>query len=815
MKKVFTLLVSALICVTMFAEGRDSIRIYINPGHGGYGSDDRNMAVYPFASGDTLGFWESWSNLDKGLMLKQMLDSAGFTTAISRVQNREDDDLNLSQIVRMNNEFGSTFFLSIHSNAGGKSNYVLQLYAGITPGDTYTYPTATPCSERSRLISTEIAKNLVSNQITCWGNSNYSVVGDKTFARTAMGWSDGYGVLRGLTTPGVISEGCMHDYQPETYRLLNHDYRWMEAWHFYKTFMNYLAKDSIPTGNIAGSVRDQDRPAELPTYNFIDNSRDSYLPINGAVISLLQDTTVLCSYTTDNLNNGFFLFKNLQPGNYNVKIEKEDYYTSTFPIEVRANEMSYLNSSIKMQRNTPPVIISHIPENNIIDSISCATKIEFVFNWDMDTAATRRAFSIVPSVAGKLDFSNNNSKMVFLPDNPLTGATLYTITIDTTACHPDTSFVNHLQQNYVSQFLTKAHDILSLISSNPSSQDNVLYIRPSFFMLFDAPLVSASVLDGIYVIDADGNVIDKNLRSAKVNKVSAPYGSYYFDIITDLEPGKTYSLVIDATVTDTEGLNTRVQKVLPFTVQDIPARSLATIFDPTVVSFAYDATTSEGVKTATVKKTTSVYMNKKACNDLNYTFSGDAGSTVRYNLRKPAKVDKNIKYYLSIKGDASGNTLSLLLKNADLSDSILVDVTTLNKVNWDEYEVDFADYISAGEEWTVAAVVITRSDKITSLTGDVYIECVYADVNTTTDVEQILSDNYKVWQNAENVYLQCPQSAVVNIYTIDGKMLLTVPAVADSADVEMRTINISALPTGSYIMNVVTESGTESVKIIK
>ena len=815
MKKFFTLLVSALICVTMFAEGRDSIRIYINPGHGGYGSDDRNMAVYPFASGDTLGFWESWSNLDKGLMLKQMLDSAGFTTAISRVQNREDDDLSLSQIVRMNNEFGSTFFLSIHSNAGGKSNYVLQLYAGITPGDTYTYPTATPCSERSRLISTEIAKNLVSNQITCWGNSNYSVVGDKTFARTAMGWSDGYGVLRGLTTPGVISEGCMHDYQPETYRLLNHDYRWMEAWHFYKTFMNYLAKDSIPTGNIAGSVRDQDRPAELPTYNFIDNSRDSYLPINGAMISLLQDTTVLCSYTTDNLNNGFFLFKNLQPGNYNVKIEKEDYYSSTFPIEVRANEMSYLNSSIKMQRNTPPVIISHIPENNIIDSISCATKIEFVFNWDMDTAATRRAFSIVPSVAGKLDFSNNNSKMVFLPDNPLIGATLYTITIDTTACHPDTSFVNHLQQNYVSQFLTKAHDILSLISSNPSSQDNVLYIRPSFFMLFDAPLVSASVLDGIYVIDADGNVIDKNLRSAKVNKVSAPYGSYYFDIITDLEPGKTYSLVIDATVTDTEGLNTRVQKVLPFTVQDIPARSLATIFDPTVVSFAYDATTSEGVKTATVKKTTSVYMNKKACNDLNYTFSGDAGSTVRYNLRKPAKVDKNIKYYLSIKGDASGNTLSLLLKNADLSDSILVDVTTLNKVNWDEYEVDFADYISAGEEWTVAAVVITRSDKITSLTGDVYIECVYADVNTTTDVEQILSDNYKVWQNAENVYLQCPQSAVVNIYTIDGKMLLTVPAVADSADVEMRTINISALPTGSYIMNVVTESGTESVKIIK
>ena len=816
MKKVFTLLVSALICVTMFAEGRDSIRIYINPGHGGYGSDDRNMAVYPFASGDTLGFWESWSNLDKGLMLKQMLDSAGFTTAISRVQNREDDDLALSQIVRMNNEFGSTFFLSIHSNAGGKSNYVLQLYAGITPGDTYTYPTATPCSERSRLISTEIAKNLVSNQITCWGNSNYSVVGDKTFARTAMGWSDGYGVLRGLTTPGVISEGCMHDYQPETYRLLNHDYRWMEAWHFYKTFMNYLAKDSIPTGNIAGSVRDQDRPAELPTYNFIDNSRDSYLPINGAVISLLQDTTVLCSYTTDNLNNGFFLFKNLQPGNYNVKIEKEDYYSSIFPIEVRANEMSYLNTSIKMQRNTPPVIISHIPENNIIDSISCATKIEFVFNWDMDTAATRRAFSIVPSVAGKVDFSNNNSKMVFLPDNPLTGATLYTITIDTTACHPDTTFENKLQQTFVTQFITKSHDILSLLSSNPSTDANTLYLRPSFFLLFDAPLVSSTLLEGIYVLDSEGNIVEKNMRSAKVNKVAAPYGSYSFDITNEMEPGKNYSLVIEATVEDTEGLNTRVKKVIPFMVQDIPARTLSTIFDPTVLAFAYNATTSKGVKSASAKKSTTVYMNKRASNNFTYTFSGDAGSLVRYNLLKPAEVDANIKYYMSIKGDATGNIFSLLLKNADKSDSILVDVTDLKSINWDEYEVNFADYIDKGEKWSVEAVVITKGTAITaSLPGDVYVECVYADVNATTDVEEIYSDNYKVWQNAENVYLQCPQNAMLNLYTVDGKLLLSKPAVSDVENIELRTINITSLPTGSYILNVVTPQNSESIKIVK
>ncbi|MBQ1723293.1 MAG: hypothetical protein II034_05820, partial [Muribaculaceae bacterium] len=40
--------------------------VYINPGHGGHDSDDRNVVIPPFAQGDTLGFWESNSNLWKG-----------------------------------------------------------------------------------------------------------------------------------------------------------------------------------------------------------------------------------------------------------------------------------------------------------------------------------------------------------------------------------------------------------------------------------------------------------------------------------------------------------------------------------------------------------------------------------------------------------------------------------------------------------------------------------------------------------------------------------------------------------------------------
>lgn len=49
----------------------------------------------------------------------------------------------------------------------------------------------------------------------------------------------------------VASEGMMHDYIPEAYRLMNMEYKWLEAWNFYKTFCTYYNAGQIPTGNIA------------------------------------------------------------------------------------------------------------------------------------------------------------------------------------------------------------------------------------------------------------------------------------------------------------------------------------------------------------------------------------------------------------------------------------------------------------------------------------------------------------------------------------------------------------------------------------
>ena len=71
MKRFLLVLSMVVVAFAMFAQG--TTKIYINPGHGGWDSDDRYQPLPPYGQVesklDTLAFWESSSNLDKGLIL--------------------------------------------------------------------------------------------------------------------------------------------------------------------------------------------------------------------------------------------------------------------------------------------------------------------------------------------------------------------------------------------------------------------------------------------------------------------------------------------------------------------------------------------------------------------------------------------------------------------------------------------------------------------------------------------------------------------------------------------------------------------------
>ncbi len=834
MKKVLLVFAMVVASFAIFAQGKT--KIYINPGHGGYDSDDRPQALYPFSSGDTLHFWESSSNLDKGLILYHMLDSLnqipgedGWEFMISRTLNRTKDDRALDEIVEESNAFNSNFMLSIHSNAGNPANYPLMLYSGVDEGDNlngYSHKVTEVNNAEGRAVSQLIGDNIRNLSLVPWTNK-MQLRGDKTFARDVMKWSNGYGVLRWLETPGLISEGRMHDYAPETYRLMNHEYRWLESWHFLHAFVNYYKGRTLKTGNIAGDVRDrfisiEEAPAFKPILDggqgkyYRQGTRDAFYPLNGSDVVLLQNGDTLRTYKTDEYFNGFWLFGNLEPGTYQVAISKKGYHTQTQDIVVVANETTYVTYDMQAIRNTPPVVEAFVPVNNEEDSIDCASSIYVDWNWSMDQAITEAAFSIEPAIEGTFTWENFGRRMVFTPTHPFIGNTVYTVRIATTAAHPDTAYENTLQEEYVSKFLTKKYDTLKLLASSPAQGDETP-LKPTFQLLFDGVLDIASN-DYIYVVDEAGNVLSKNARTQKWNTVDG-FGTVKFDFAQALTAGKTYKIVIDEFTKTREGVTTRVKQEIPFIPAEITEPLLTKVVDCSAVAFvAID--TLEGVEKAKVTATTTGKLFKK-CNKFVYEFVGDAEDVyAEFKLNTPLEVENGIEMSIPVKGDFTHNNLKFRYVNTETSDSIYADFIVLSNYNWNIYNVKVEDLPETEGKWYLDALVVEKSGHVANVfDGEFYVENIYGTFkNVPVGVEQVIGDGVSVWPNpaTDFICVDAPESAFIEVFSLDGRLITSVPAVNEvSEDNILRTINVNNLISGTYIVNIATEKGLQTLKFVK
>jgi len=347
------------------------LKIYINPGHGGYdGANDRNVVTIPFAANDTLGFWESKSNLIKGLYLRDILQAQGATVMMSRTLNRDQDDRALSSIVAEANAFQPDGFLSIHSNAvagtNTGTNHLVFMFSGTT---------AAPVRPESKTFATHIFPFLLDNQITVWNETYLNVVGDESY----MGFK--LGVLNNLNYKSFLSEGSFHDYQPETHRLLNKDYCRLEAIRFYQGFHSYFGRDLPNKGTVAGWVKSENERIYHSTYRYRTGSVDQWLPLNGATVELLDaaGTTVLDTYIVDNWYNGVFAFYDLTPGNYKLRFSKPDYTEKTVNVTVAAGKIAY--AKVQLFNHEIFQITSPTPNDNNIPLTP-------TFIWDEVQAAT-------------------------------------------------------------------------------------------------------------------------------------------------------------------------------------------------------------------------------------------------------------------------------------------------------------------------------------------------------------------------------------------------------------------------------------------
>ena len=521
--------------------------VYINPGHGGYDSDDRNMVIYPFHQGDSAGSWESKSNLRKGLALQEILQKKGYKTSISRVTNTTADDLALSTIVALCNQSGADVFYSIHSNATGTSavnNFPMVFYRGYT---------GSPQVANADVLAADLEPYLYASQSTVWTH-NYQIWGDWSF-RPEWG-TQGYGVLRGNRAVANLSEGSFHDYIPEAYRLLGLQYCWMEGWNISLGADKYFDRlGNFSQGVVSGNVRDDriKRLQENPQ-PFIVYGDDNLMPIHNATVRLLDDNGTEVQRTmTDTLRNGIYTFKYVNPGTYTVEVSEPSHFTQTATVTVNANGSTYQNFYLKRVRDTPPVVVDYSPVWHEGDAaVKCSHPITLAFNWDMDSVTTCSAFTLDPPVEGNFKWEDSYYRLVFTPKDAFDVNTLYTLTLKKTAEHGGGT---PMEEDFTMQFYTQPRNHLSELAVFPYEGAPVHYTKPTVELRVDSMLDTYNLFQRLRVLDSEGNELAWNKRSIKYNKNGDNYGYVRIPLVKDIEPGKEYHLILDADIADTAGIH--------------------------------------------------------------------------------------------------------------------------------------------------------------------------------------------------------------------------------------------------------------------
>ena len=753
-------------------------KIYINPGHGGYDSDDRLMYLYPIFVNQVVqegytreqSFWESQSNLDKGLRLDTMLRALGFQTKLSRIANTTADDRSLSGISAEASNWNADFMLSIHSNAGNPSNYVLQLHSGITPGDPYGlngYPekVAEWVCEAARNITTLMGDNQYSNQVSCWSRAP-QIAGDKTFARTIMGWSNGYGVMRNLKVPGTISEGMMHDYLPETYRLVNIDYKRQESFQFAKTFYTYFCGKELPYGAIGGKLHDVYQKQVFPDYKPRKGTRDEYRPILKGLVELWQNDQLLKTYVTDTLYNGVYYFWDLQPGTYTVKAKPEGYYPQEQTIEVKNNEISYGIFALSLQRQTPPEVIDYSPKVEITDSVLVSTNITISFNWDMNEEETAKALTISPAVEGTVTFEDDAHTMRFKPASRFEPGVEYTVTLGTGACHPDATFENHIKEPFTFKFRTQNRGSVRVIQTYPTNGSENIPVDAAFIAIFDAKLANSSN-KYFKVYDAAGEDISPASRNVKLNGVApAPYGSAKFELKAGtLKANSEYKMVIGAEVVDVNGVIVNNPVTITFKTGDEVTSALSILNNLDSLYFEGDKETSVGVTSVSTLRNTASKYEGLASNKLTYTFSEANGEAV-YVVDDVTAIEGNSlsTFGMHIFGDYTFNTL--YAKWAVEGDIQYTKICDLDYAGWLYQEADMSA-LPTGVDYQFMGFKIVRGTSFLSEKGEVSVDALRVKFEpTSTDVENVETTTPAQNKMIENGYLNILLNGVK--YNVQG-----------------------------------------------
>ncbi len=803
MKKMLlqSMMMAALMAVFAVSVASAQPHVYINPGHGGYDSDDRNMVIYPFTQGDSAGSWESKSNLRKGLALREILQNKGYKTSISRVTNTTADDLALSTIVALCNQSGADVFYSVHSNATGtsaRSNFPMVFYRGYT---------GSPQIANADVLAADLEPYLYASQNTVWTN-NYQIWGDWSF-RPEWG-TQGYGVLRGNRAVANLSEGSFHDYIPEAYRLLSFYYCWMEGWNISLGADKYFGRlDNYDLGVVTGNIRD-DRIKRLQecAQDFLIYGEDILMPIHDATVRLLDEQgNEVQRCKTDTLRNGIYLFKYVTPGTYTVEVSEPSHFTQTQTVTVNANEPTYQNFYLKRVRDTPPVVVDYSPVWHEGDpAVKCSEQIVLSFNWDMDSVTTCDAFTLEPAVEGTFNWEDSYYRLIFTPTDAFDVNTLYTLTLKRSAEHGGGT---PMEQDFVMQFYTQPRNHLSELAVFPYEGAQVHYTKPTVELRVDSLLDTYNLFQKLRVLDSEGNELAWNKRSIKYNKKGDNYGFIRVPLTKDIEPGKDYQLILDADIADTAGIHLPAARVINFTGVNAgaakPDMTLHEDFDHEnyYLGLFFSQVRAESHFSSGLIGNAIV---------IDYQFSSMDGETgLCYNPDWGLEDDDwerpfvlGDKLGMHVWGDMSYNDLMVVFINyKPYSPSVAIPVCKIDFHGWRYVEIDLRN-LESGVDYYLKEITLKPGSELMGMTGTLKLDNIIR--GKSSSINEVPIAGLKVKCDGDYIVASADTYIQgVELLDINGRMIK-----ANGGN----CINVSSVEPGVYLVRVYVNGQTTTRKVV-
>lgn len=424
MKKILIGMMALAATATAGAKTADELRVYINPGHGSWTANDRPCVIvghdeYNRYATDTTGFFESNTNLRKGFGVLETLRTYGlkFDPTLNQTNDphRVGAALDMSNNIVMShvkcgpyhddngtkNQLGDNapedleyynrslseiaaevdanhfdMFISIHSNAaseGATTNYPLFLYRGYD--DITKVPdqaTAADFQETCRAMADACWGYAFENPHSQWTHysaTNKNLRGDINFYGENNAWVNwaGYNGYLGVLhhgVPGFLVEGYFHTYTVARHRAMNFDVDFLEGVAYAHGIADFFGIEKEATGNIYGIVRDANERFAEKYFKPNTATLDRFMPLNGVVAVLKKGDVEVARYTTDNNYNGAFVFKGLEPGDYTITFESDQYLPAE-PVEVSvtAANISYpVAQLVNKDWVAPEVVYENYPD---------------------------------------------------------------------------------------------------------------------------------------------------------------------------------------------------------------------------------------------------------------------------------------------------------------------------------------------------------------------------------------------------------------------------------------------------------------------